>query len=124
MTSTTRTMALFVSLFITLAAVAAENGVIPIGKLTRVDAKTVCMVNEHAMGRDQIPVEVEGKTYYGCCDMCKEALAKNAEKRVAVDPVSHKQVDKATAVIAAQQDGRVFYFENEENLAKHNAAQP
>ena len=79
------------------------------------------MINEHAMGKDQIPIEIEGRTYYGCCDMCKKALAADAAKRVADrSGVSGKQVDKATAVIASQEDGRVFYFENEANLAKHN----
>ncbi|MEO8382743.1 MAG: hypothetical protein ABI779_24000 [Acidobacteriota bacterium] len=99
----------------------ADDAVIPTGPLTRVEAKMVCMVNEQNMGKEQIPVEVEGRTYYGCCEMCKKALADNAAKRTATDPISGKQVDKATAVIAAQQDGRVFYFENEQNLAKHNA---
>lgn len=112
---------MFVSLFIALAAFAGETGVHPFGPLKKVESKTVCMVNEQAMGKDQIPVEVEGKTYYGCCEMCKKALADNAEKRAAVDPVSGKQVDKATAVIAAQEDGRVWYFESEETLAKYNA---
>jgi YHS domain-containing protein len=101
-------------------AVFADNDAKPSGKLTRVETKTVCMINEHAMGKDQIPIEIDGRTYYGCCDMCKQALANDATKRVAVDPVSGKQVDKATAVIASQEDGRVFYFENEANLAKHN----
>jgi YHS domain-containing protein len=99
---------------------AVKDAVKPNGKLTRVETKTVCMINEHAMGKDQIPIEIEGRTYYGCCEMCKKALAADAAKRVAVDPVSGKQVDKATAVIASQEDGRVFYFENEANLARHN----
>ena len=109
---------LFTLLF--AATVFAQSDVKPNGKLTRVETKTVCMINEHAMGKDQIPIEIEGKTYYGCCEMCKKALAADAAKRVAVDPVSGKQVDKATAVIASQEDGRVFYFENEANLARHN----
>jgi YHS domain-containing protein len=114
--------ALLFTLALVFAATAAFAGeeVKPAGKLTRVESKMVCMINEHAMGTEQIPVEVEGKTYYGCCDMCKKALATNAEKRAAVDPVSGKKVDKAIAVIASQEDGRVFYFENEENLAKYN----
>ncbi len=114
-------LALFLSLFVALAAFAGTEGVHPFGKLTKVEPKTVCMVNEHAMGKDQIPVEVDGKTYYGCCEMCKKALAENADKRVATDPVTGKQVDKATAVIAAQEDGRVWYFENDETLSKYNA---
>ena len=40
---------------------------------------------------------------------------------MSVDPVTGKQVDKAKAVIAAQEDGRVFYFESDETLAKYNA---
>ena len=114
--------ALLFTLLLATAAFAddVKDAVKPNGKLTRVETKTVCMINEHAMGKEQIPIEIEGRTYYGCCEMCKKALAADAAKRVAVDPVSGKQVDKATAVIASQEDGRVFYFENEANLAKHN----
>lgn len=82
----------------------------------RVDPKKVCMVNERYMADDQIPVNVGGKTYYGCCAMCKTALAQDASKRAAVDPVSKRKVDKAVAVIGADKKGRVYYFENEENL--------
>jgi YHS domain-containing protein len=113
--------AIVLAIALLFSAVAfAQEDVKPTGKLTRVETKTVCMINEHAMGKDQIPIEIEGRTYYGCCDMCKKALAADASKREAVDPVSGKKVDKATAVIAAQQDGRVFYFESEANLAKYN----
>ena len=112
--------ALLFTLLLAIATAAFADDVKPNGKLTRVETKTVCMINEHAMGKDQIPIEIEGRTYYGCCEMCKKALAADAAKRVAVDPVSGKQVDKATAVIASQEDGRVFYFENEANLARHN----
>jgi len=112
------TALLFTLLFAT--AVFAGDDAKPSGKLTRVETKMVCMINEHAMGKEQIPIEIEGRTYYGCCEMCKKALAADAAKRVAVDPVSGKQVDKATAVIASQEDGRVFYFESEANLAKYN----
>jgi YHS domain-containing protein len=114
-----KAIAVLFSLLLSLAAFGQET-VKPTGKLTRVEPKTVCMINEHAMGKDQIPVEVEGRTYYGCCDMCKKALSTDASKRVAIDPVSGKQVDKAKAVIASQEDGRVFYFENEASLAKYN----
>jgi YHS domain-containing protein len=110
---------LALSLLLAVTAFAQET---PTGPLKKVEPKTVCMINEQAMGKDQIPVEVDGKTYYGCCEMCKRALAEKAEKRVAVDPVTGKQVDKATAVIAAQEDGRVFYFESDETLAKYNAS--
>lgn len=116
-----RKIALFVSLLVAFAAFAGTDGGHPFGLLKKVEPKTVCMVNEMAMGKDQIPVEVDGKIYYGCCEMCKKALADNADKRVAQDPVTGNQVDKAKAVIAAQEDGRVWYFESDESLAKHNA---
>ena len=87
--------------------------------LKRVEAKKVCMINNQVFEKDQIPVPVNGKTYYGCCEMCKERLAKDAEARTGVDPVTGKKVDKATAVIAAQTDGSVLYFESEETLAKY-----
>jgi len=112
-------LSLLFTLLFSMAAFAQED-VKPAGKLTKVEPKTVCMINEHAMGKDQIPVEVDGKTYYGCCDMCKKALASDASKRSAADPVTGKQVDKAKAVIAAQADGRVFYFESDETLKKYN----
>jgi YHS domain-containing protein len=72
------------------------------------------------MNKEQIPVVVDGKTYYGCCEMCKKALASDASKRAAVDPVSGKKVDKAAAVIGADADGNVKYFESEKNLQKYN----
>ena len=85
------------------------------------DPSKVCMMNDRVMGVPQIPVVVEGKTYYGCCAMCKKALNDRPETRFAVDPITDKKVDKALAVIGAQEDGRVFYFENEASFAKHNA---
>ncbi len=86
-------------------------------KLTKVEPVKVCMVNNTLFAKDQIRVEVEGKTYFGCCAMCKERLTKDPKSRTAIDPVSKQSVDKATAVIGANSAGRVFYFENEENLA-------
>ena len=73
--------------------------------LTRVEAKRVCMVNDTVFPRDQIPVEVEGKVYFGCCEMCKGRLAKDQAIRMSVDPISGKPVDKATAVIGADAEG-------------------
>lgn len=89
-------------------------------KITRVETKKVCMVNNTLFQKDQIPVQVEGKTYYGCCEMCKERLAKDAGARAAVDPVTGKPVDKATAVIGALDDGSVLYFENEATFTQYS----
>jgi YHS domain-containing protein len=89
-------------------------------ELKRVETKKVCMVNNQVFDKDQIPVTVEGKTYYGCCEMCKERLSKDAAARTAVDPVTGKPVDKATAVIAAMPDGKVLYFESQETYEKYS----
>jgi len=87
--------------------------------LKRVETKKVCMINNQVFEKDQIPVEVEGRTYYGCCEMCKERLAKDPASRQAVDPVSGKTVDKAKAVIGMLPDGNVLYFESEETFGKY-----
>lgn len=87
--------------------------------LKPVESKFVCMINNKAFDTPQMAIEVEGKTYYGCCPMCKEMLGKDPAKRSAVDPVSGKTVDKAAAIIGADAHGMVYYFENEENLHKY-----
>jgi YHS domain-containing protein len=84
--------------------------------LSVVDPAHVCMVNDAVFEKEQIRIEVEGKAYYGCCNMCKERLAQDEKARTAVDPVSGNKVDKAEAVIGADAEGRVYYFENEKNL--------
>jgi YHS domain-containing protein len=85
----------------------------------KVEVKKVCMVTNRVFEKDQIPVTVQGRTYYGCCEGCKQTLANNPTARAAVDPVSGKTVDKATAVIGARPDGSTLYFENESNLKKY-----
>ena len=84
----------------------------------RVDPQTVCMVNDRAMGKPQIPIEVDHKTYYGCCAMCKQRLAQDGGARYATDPVTGERVDKASAVIAERPDGSVLYFASAETLAR------
>ncbi len=85
-------------------------------ELKRVPTEQVCMVNDAFMGKKQIPIPVQGKVYYGCCQMCVSTLTNDAEERQAIDPVNGHRVDKATAVIGALPDGNVFYFENEANF--------
>ena len=80
----------------------------------------VCMVNDTLFSREQIPVEVDGKTYFGCCEMCKGRLASDTSIRSAKDPVSGVSVDKALAVIGAAPDGRVQYFQNDETFSRYN----
>jgi YHS domain-containing protein len=99
---------------------ADESQTQPTGSLVPVKSENVCMVNDHAFDKQQIPVQVEGRTYYGCCEMCKKALVERKELRVSTDPVSGHEVDKSVAVIGAMPDGATLYFENEENLKKYN----
>lgn len=87
--------------------------------LERVPLEHVCMVNNTYFARDQIPVEVDGKTYYGCCQGCKARLQEDAAIRRAVDPVTGTEVDKAIAVAVARPDGSVMYFDSEENLERY-----
>ncbi len=91
-------------------------------QLKRVPTEKVCMINNEFMSKKLIPVEVDGKTYYGCCQACYSMLKNDAKARRAVDPVSGKQVDKATAVIGSLPNGKVFYFENESSFTSYQKA--
>ncbi len=84
--------------------------------LERTESKYICMVNNKRFDKVQIPTEVNGKTYYGCCSMCKAKLENSQELREATDPISGNIVDKATAIIATDPNGNAYYFENEENM--------
>lgn len=117
-------------LFLTLALVLfaipafAQGGGDAAPALTPIKPEYVCMVNNAAFDKPQIPVEVGGKTYYGCCPMCKERLAKDVSARTATDPVSGKEVDKASAVIGKAADGSVYYFESEANFQSYKPSPP
>lgn len=119
-----RRLLLLAFLALTLPSPAAADRVAPVavpaGWLKPVPAKNVCMVNNKAFEQEQIAVSVGGKTYYGCCPMCKAMLENDPQARAAVDPVSGKTVDKSTAVIGADADGKTYYFESEDNLKKFN----
>ncbi len=80
----------------------------------------VCMVTDMYFGKTQIPVKHGKKTYYGCCENCKKTLSQDAKSRTAVDPVSGKSVDKASAVIAALADGSVLYFESQKTFEQYS----
>jgi YHS domain-containing protein len=80
------------------------------------DASSVCMVRNHVMGRPQIPVVVDGHTYYGCCEGCKQRLLRDPNVRAAIDPLTRNPVDKAQAVVAVDGRGGLLYFENQANF--------
>lgn len=88
--------------------------------MTRVsDISQVCMVNNQFMGKPQIPIAVEGRTYYGCCAMCKDRLGNDPASRTAQDPVTGEKVDKATAVIIKDGSNNVLYFASEDTLRRY-----
>ena len=77
-----------------------------------VEPSLVCMVNDAYMGKPQIPVPVNGKTYYGCCEMCVDKLNNLESARIAIDPYSGNPVDKSEAyIVLMNPQGAVAYFE-------------
>jgi len=89
--------------------------------LARVEPEYVCMVTDQRFESPQIPVTVNGKTYYGCCQGCVSRLNQDAAIRQAIDPVSQDTVDKATAVVGVGTDGEIYYFESKTTFQKFNS---
>ncbi len=76
---------------------------------------TVCAVQDSVGTKAGVPHEYNGKTYYLCCEMCRDSIKNDPAKyTIATDPVSGKKVDKAVAMIY-NLDGKAYYFENEAN---------
>jgi len=99
---------------------AAMQGATNAGGLTLItDADQVCMVNNQFMGRDQIPVEFEGRTYYGCCAGCVTRIQNDPAIRAAIDPVTGRAVDKASAVMGQDSEGNIVYFESQESFSQY-----
>ena len=98
-------------------AVQAKQSVVPVNN------NMVCMINNAVMGKPQIPVVVNGKTYYGCCENCAAKLKDNRSARYAKDPVTGREVDKAQAFITSTPEGDAVYFESRESAEKYYATQ-
>ena len=87
---------------------------------SQVPNELVCMVNNAYMGMPQIAVPVNGKTYYGCCDMCVGKLNNEETARTGIDPYSNKPIDKTEAyIVLMKKAGEVAYFESEENYQNY-----
>jgi YHS domain-containing protein len=120
------TVSILLALFtFILPAYSAEGGQVkqaPAESFQAVKHSDVCMVqNRHGIMK-MIPVEVDGKTYYGCCAGCVGKLKFNPAVRYANDPVTGKQVDKASAFIIGNRDGTVIYFESKETAERFFAS--
>lgn len=83
----------------------------------KVPNSQVCMVNNKFMSKEQIVVPVNNKIYYGCCQGCVATLKNDASSRLATDPLSGEQVDKAVAFIILKPGSadEVLYFHSEAN---------
>ncbi len=104
------------ALFVVLASLIFAQNVFAAAKLAVVENEKVCMVTDMYFTKKQIPVTHAGKTYYGCCENCKETLMNDSRARSAIDPITGKSVDKATAVIAVKADNSVIYFESKKTF--------
>lgn len=87
--------------------------------LAAANPSEVCMVQDRVLGKPQIPVEYDGKTYYGCCSNCVARVKNDRTVRYSVDPVSGREVDKAAAVIMEGPGGTALYFESEQTARKY-----
>jgi len=97
-----------------LLAVSGDKG----ERVKQVDSKYVCMITKKHFTSEQTSVNVEGRTYYACCEMCKTQLTEDPSTRTDVDPVSGNKVDKATAVVGVDKAGNAYFFENVQNLER------
>jgi YHS domain-containing protein len=86
------------------------------------DASEVCMVYNTYMGRMQVRVEVDGKSYWSCCPACTDRLTADPTARLAKDPVTGETVDKARAVIAKNARNAVLYFASAQNVRAYKGA--
>lgn len=84
-----------------------------------VNPELVCMVNDSVMKAPQMPVQVDGKIYYGCCEGCVKALQSDRSVRVAKDPITGHEVDKAKAFILAGPKRKALYFESQETAREY-----
>jgi YHS domain-containing protein len=74
------------------------------------DRQYVCMMQDTLQVKPGVPVQFDGRTYYGCCPMCAQTMtAEPARYLKAKDPVTGETVDKASALIYGFQ-GSAFYF--------------
>ena len=89
--------------------------------ITKLPNNQVCMVNNRFLNSEQIPVPVNGKTYYGCCEGCVKVLKEDSASHYTYDLLSNEQVDKAIAFIIGKPGSKedVLYFKSEANATTY-----
>jgi YHS domain-containing protein len=103
---------LVVAALVSLPVMAASDGV------KQVNPKSICFLHKTRFPHPLKSVEVDGKKYYGSSKDCLAKLKDDPSARMDVDPVSGKPVDKAAAVIGVDKAGKIYFFENQENMKK------
>lgn len=79
----------------------------------------ICMVDDIYQGDyPTLSVKVANKPYYGCDAKAIHELSSKQDVRFAIDPVTKRKVDKASAIVGlhAKRDGKVVYFESKETF--------
>ena len=116
MSVVTRCIALLALIaMVTLPILAASD------EVKQVNPKHICFMTGKRFDRGLKSVTVSGKTYYGCCGDCLAQLQDDPKARQAVDPVSGKTIDKADALIGVDKNGKIYFFEDRQNLKKFRA---
>ena len=82
------------------------------------DRRYVCMMQDSLQVKPGTPIEIDGKTYFGCCSMCAGKMKGEPKKyTMAKDPITGTLVDKSTAFIFGH-EGQAYYFESEKSRAQ------
>lgn len=89
--------------------------------ITKLPNNQVCMVNNRFLNSEQIPLPVNGKTYYGCCEGCVKVLKEDSASHYTYDLLSNEQIDKAIAFIIGKPGSKedVLYFKSETNAKEY-----
>lgn len=80
----------------------------------------VCMASDIYLGDKQIEVPSGTKKYFACSEHCVHQLAADSV-RYSIDPVSHRQVDKALSIVTLHPDktGKIIYFGSDETYRRY-----
>ncbi|WP_276374252.1 hypothetical protein [Chryseolinea sp. H1M3-3] len=82
----------------------------------------ICMVDDIYQGDyPTLTVALSNKTYYGCDAKATQDLLNKQELRFAIDPLTKRKIDKASAFIGLnpKKDGKVLYFESKETFTQY-----
>jgi YHS domain-containing protein len=82
----------------------------------------ICMVRGDIKSKGSLPIQIEGRTYYGCCEKCLTKLEQNIDNiQYAVDPVSGQTFSKADAIVRQdpQDHKRVLFFKSDETYDQY-----